>query len=65
MGLVYSLAFIYLMSAFAETIAWIIVILVQLALIGLTVYSYMIYDQEMVDYEALGETFSGSGLEQK
>jgi len=53
------------MSAFAETIAWIIVILVQLALIGLTVYSYMIYDQEMVDYEALGETFSGSGLEQK
>jgi len=50
MGLVYSLAFIYLMSAFAEIIAWIIVILVQLALIGLTVYSYMIYDQEMVDY---------------
>jgi len=50
MGIVYSLAFIYLMSAFAETIAWIIVILVEIALIGLTVYSYMMYDQEMVKY---------------
>ena len=40
MSLVYSFLYIYLMSAFAETIAWIAVALVQLGLIGCTVGSY-------------------------
>mmetsp|Transcript_16434 Transcript_16434/g.27865 ORF Transcript_16434/g.27865 Transcript_16434/m.27865 type:complete len:86 (+) Transcript_16434:606-863(+) len=37
MGVVYSFVFIYLMSAFAETIAWICITLIQLALIAVSV----------------------------
>lgn len=47
LGVIYSLAFIYLMSWFAETLAWICVLLVQLTLVGGTAILYMVYDQEL------------------
>jgi hypothetical protein len=47
LGVLYSLAFIYLMSFFAETLAWICVMLVQLTLIGGTAALYIVYDAEL------------------
>jgi hypothetical protein len=40
LSFVWSLIFIYLMSAFAETLAWCCVVLIQLGLIAFTVLSY-------------------------
>lgn len=34
MSIVYSILFVYFLSAFGETIAWICVVLIQLAFIG-------------------------------
>lgn len=45
MGFVYSLVFIYLMSAFAETIAWLCVFLIQIGLLGLTAGSFFGYHE--------------------
>ena len=42
MGVIYSFAFIYLMSAFAETIAWICVALIQLGLIGAAIAGWVL-----------------------
>jgi hypothetical protein len=50
----WSLLFIYLMSIFAEPIAWCCVILVQLGLIGATVGSYFMW-QEACDAKASNE----------
>lgn len=47
MGLVYSLLFIYFMSAFGEPLAWFCVILIQLALLAATGVFYMLYDGEV------------------
>lgn len=41
MGLVYSFFYIYLMSAFAETIAWVCVVLIQVGLIGGSIMCWM------------------------
>ena len=65
LGFVYSLAFIYLMSWFAETLAWICVILVQLTLIGGTAALYLLYDAELQAYAALPDQFDGAALEKK
>jgi len=62
LGVIYSLAFIYLMSWFAETLAWICVLLVQLTLIGATATLYIIYDEELQKYAALSDSFSGGAL---
>jgi hypothetical protein len=43
MSLVYCLAFIYLMSAFAECISWAIIILIQLGLIGAGIAGFSLY----------------------
>ncbi len=43
MGFVYSLIFLYLMSAFAEQIAWFCVFLVQIGLLGAAAASFMEY----------------------
>ena len=43
MGFVYSLIFLYLMSAFAEQIAWFCVFLVQIGLLGAAAGSFMEY----------------------
>jgi len=40
MGFVYSLVFLYLMSAFAEPIAWLCVALIQIGLLGAAVGSF-------------------------
>lgn len=51
MSLVYSLALIYLMSAFAETIAWICVALAQAGFIFGAVLSYYHYVGEKANFE--------------
>jgi len=38
MSVVYSIIFVYLMSIFAETIAWLCVIIMQLTVISITVF---------------------------
>lgn len=43
MGFVYSLIFLYLMSAFAEQIAWFCVFLVQIGLLGAAAGGFMEY----------------------
>ena len=43
MGFVYSLLFIYLMSMFAEPIAWLCVFLIQFGLLGMTGASFFEY----------------------
>lgn len=51
MSIVYSLVFIYLLSWFAETIAWCCVVLIQLGLIGLAVGCFLMR-QESAKYVA-------------
>ena len=62
LGFIYCLAFIYLMSWFAETLAWICVLLVQLTLIGGTAALYMLYDAELEVEAALSGQFEGDAL---
>jgi len=38
MSVVYSIIFVYIMSIFAETIAWLCVIIMQLTVISITVF---------------------------
>jgi len=45
-GFVVSLAFIYLMSAFAEVIAWLCVALIQIGLIACTVGVWFLFDAQ-------------------
>jgi len=40
MAVVYSILFIYVLSIFGETIAWICIVIIQLALIGATVVGF-------------------------
>jgi len=65
MSVIYSFVFIYLMSAFAETIAWICVVLAQLALIGASVVSYF-WRQDLIktltDGRAEWEANNGESL---
>ena len=42
MGLVYCIGYIYLMSAFAECIAWVCIVLTQIGLIGGTISLWML-----------------------
>jgi hypothetical protein len=63
MAVVYSLFFIYFMSYFGETIAWICVFLMQISLIAATAVAYLAYDDEMKKYEALADTYSGPVLD--
>lgn len=65
MGVVYSLLFIYFMSYFGETLAWICVFLMQLSLIAATACAYMAYDGEVKNAIKLTETISGSALDAK
>jgi len=41
MSIIYSIIFMYLMSFFAEKVAWCVVIVIQLGLIGITVAAFM------------------------
>jgi hypothetical protein len=50
MGVVYCLVYIYLMSWFAEYIAWICVILLQLGLIGLPIVGWFMRAAEVENY---------------
>lgn len=67
MGVIYCFAFIYLMSAFAETIAWICVVLIQLGLIGLAGFGWfqrgVIADQAMM-YNMQGKQLEDNKSEQ-
>jgi len=45
MAVVYSLVFIYVLSIFGETIAWICIILIQLSLFGASALSYFAWDE--------------------
>lgn len=63
LGFIYSLAFIYLMSWFAEPLAWICVLLVQLTLIGGTAALYILYDAELQAYAAFPDKYSGGDLD--
>lgn len=40
MAIVYSIVFIYVLSIFGETIAWICIVIIQLGLIGATAVGY-------------------------
>jgi len=51
MSFVYCILFIYLMSIFAECIAWGIIILVQLGMIGATIFSFGTYVAKMNDLD--------------
>ena len=53
LGIFYCLAFIYLMSWFAETLSWICVLLAQLTLVGGTAALYTLYDAELQAYANL------------
>ena len=45
MSVVYSIIFIYFLSAFGETIAWICVVILQLAFIALAGLGFYGWDQ--------------------
>ena len=47
MAVVYSIVFIYVLSIFGETIAWICIILIQLALFRASAISYFSWDAEV------------------
>jgi hypothetical protein len=49
MSVVFSIAFIYLMSAFAEQISWLCIFVLQIALLGSTVTLYM-FRQEKIQH---------------
>jgi len=53
MGMVYSFIYIYVMSAFAECIAWVCVAIAQLGLIGLSVGAWFSRANEIKKYENL------------
>lgn len=65
MGLVYCLVFIYMMSAFAEIISWIIIVLLQVSLIGATAYGYLAYDEELTKCAAFSTQYEGDALTTK
>jgi hypothetical protein len=44
LAVVYSIVFIYVLSIFGETIAWICIILIQLSLFGASAASYFAWD---------------------
>lgn len=52
LGLVWCIIFIYLMSAFAETIAWICVVLIQLTLAGGSAVGFFAFTQITKDQDA-------------
>jgi len=56
-GVLYCFIYIYLMSAFAETIAWICVAMAQLGFIGLTVGCWFYRDAEIQKYESFKDTW--------
>lgn len=49
-GILYAFVFIYLLSAFAEPIAWICIVLVQLGLVGVTALMWTYRAEEIKDY---------------
>lgn len=51
-ALVWSIVYIYLMSIFAEQLAWCCVFLIQFGLFAGTIFSYMTWDKEMKKLEA-------------
>lgn len=55
MSIIYSLLFIYFLSAFGETIAWICVVILQLALIALAGLGYYAWDLTKKAAEEGGE----------
>jgi hypothetical protein len=62
MSLIYCLAFIYLMSAFAECISWAIVILIQLGLIGASIAGFSIYMQKKADNQDGAGNYLAAGI---
>ena len=59
MAVVYSIVFIYVLSIFGETIAWICIILIQLSLFGASAVSYLAWDAEVKKLENLPNVVSG------
>ena len=59
MSVVYSIIFIYFLSAFGETIAWICVVILQLAFFGLAGLGWYGWDQSKKAGESLGESYPG------
>lgn len=57
MSVVYSIIFIYFLSAFGETIAWICVVILQLAFIALAGLGFYGWDQSKKAGEQLGESY--------
>jgi TRAP-type C4-dicarboxylate transport system permease small subunit len=57
MSVVYSIIFIYFLSAFGETIAWICVVILQLAFIALAGLGWYGWDQSKKAGEQLGESY--------
>ena len=51
MSIIYSILFIYFLSAFGEIIAWICVILLQLAFIGAAGGSYFMWDASKAEMQ--------------
>jgi len=61
MAIVYSILFIYVLSIFGETIAWICIVIIQLAMIGATAVGYYAWTLEVEKEAAYTlETFNNS-----
>lgn len=62
MAVVYSIVFIYVLSIFGETIAWICIVLIQLSLFGASAVAYFAWDEQVKKYDDLVNTVTGDAL---
>jgi hypothetical protein len=53
LALVWSIVYIYLMSMFAEQLAWCCVVLIQVGLFAASIFSYLKWDKERIKLEKL------------
>ena len=56
----WSMFFIYLMSAFAETLAWCCIVIIQIALLAGTAVSFMMWGSTQTEY---GQQMAASGYD--
>jgi hypothetical protein len=65
MSIVYSILFIYFLSIFGETIAWICVVLIQLAFIGAAAAGYFAWTAQKEKVAALDQTDLASNYDEE
>jgi len=65
LSIVYSILFIYFLSIFGETIAWICVVLIQLAFIGAAAAGYFAWTAQKEKVATLDQTDPASNYEEE